>query len=134
MKTPTLREAAAALGAVAIRKMEEESGQLSPEARTAAEKLAAVNQPKPDMLEKPVVDDGGPPLLIEGTLEGRELTIGMPNGRSAIFYVAGDVDSSGPRVLIHLMYSNSRFGNVFRYSAEGVHTFLGPAMRKGGES
>jgi hypothetical protein len=47
MKTLTLKEAAAALGAVAAQKMAEEGGQLSPAARAAAEKLAAVNDPAP---------------------------------------------------------------------------------------
>lgn len=136
MKTLTLIEAAAALGAVAVQKMGEESGELSPAARDAAEKLAAVKEPDADPAEAWTEDPAGNPLLIESVMTGREIRVSLPDGTVAFFRVDRADGGTGLPVLVHIYPAASRFANVFRYSPEGAHPFLCRAarMEKGGEA
>ena len=128
MKTLTLIEAAAALGAVAVQKMGEESGQLSPAAAAAAEKLAAVNEPDTDPAEAWTEDTSANPLLLDAVLEGGAVSVVMPDGSTVVFRL--DAMNAVPwAVLIHIHPAVSRFANVFRKSAEGVHHFIGRAAR-----
>ena len=128
MKTLTLIEAAAALGAVAVQKMEEESGSLSSAARAAAEKLAAVNDADTDPAEAWTEDTSANPLLLDAVLQDGAVPVVMPDGSPAVFRL--DSMNAVPWVvLIHIYPAASRFANVFRKSSEGVHHFIGRAGR-----
>lgn len=100
---------------------------------TYAEDGGTVTAPATPAAPEPDPDQNH--LLIEGTLAGRELAVGMPSGHTWRYTVNGP-GSAGGRWTTVLVYIDMRFPRaaaVFRPSADGLHPFLSTACRFGVE-
>lgn len=75
------------------------------------------------------------PILIEGEINGRQLTVTMPNGEQWLYDVpaAGD-DFAARTVLVAIIPAYPAAASVFQPSCEGIHPCIGMATRYGVET
>jgi len=74
-------------------------------------------------------DPEGNPILIEGHIYYRNITVNLPNEAGVTFRLANAGMGAGVPVMLHIHPPSSRFAHVFQQSPEGVHPFLGRAER-----
>ena len=71
-------------------------------------------------------------LLIEGQLKGSFVQVAMPDGARWIYHHSLP-QNDGATLLLHIDMSSPQIARLFHPTAEGIHPYLGEAIRFGVE-